>query len=386
MDRHNLHLARPAFRRRLLGSVVLNMLVVASTAVSAQENVVTSAAMSGPRIWAVSQPPAPVLPTDPPAGLIFGLPHDLSSAAPTFDASSGTSSNAVGIGDAPLSLEYLRFSRAGDGYATFRSGSEDAPGSGGVLFLEGLEARSGGRYGAPGDGLLTGARTGLVGPRDLAVADAPGVLVVADFAAADLKVFDLGARGDVAPRFVTGNLGVTAEGDPRAPWGLAFNDADDRLYVAATDGTVLVYDDYLQGRGEAGPDRVLTPTVGGTKAAANLHGISYLPGRDILIVSDVGAATAAGEAGFDTDGKVFVLENASAADGDTEVRAQLAGPASLLGNPVGLAVDGGTLYIAEKAGNVVLRFDGVLELTGTLDPAPSGAVTVTAPEAVTLTR
>ena len=384
MDRHNLHFARPAFYRGLLGSLVVGVIVSTSAVTSAQENVTTNVNVttSEPLIWAVSQPPAPVLPTDPPAGLVFGLPHDLSSAAPTFDASSG----AVDMGDAPLSLEYLRFSRAGDGYATFHSGSGDAPGSGGVLFLDDLEARSGGRYGAPGDGRLTGARTGLVGPRDLAVADAPGVLVVADFAAGDLKVFDLDARGDVAPRFVTGDLGVTAGDEPRAPWGVAFDDADDRLYVAATDGTVLVYDDYLSDQGETGPDRIIKPTVNGARAAANLHGISYLADRDLLIVSDVGAATAAGEPGFGTDGNVFVLENASVADGDTEVRAQLAGPASLLGNPVGLAVDGGTLYVAEKAGNVVLRFDGVLELTGAVDPAPNGAVTVTAPESVTLTR
>lgn len=370
MDRYNLHLARLALCRWLLGSV----LVLAAPTVRAQGNAATSA----PPILAVSQPPTPILPDDPPAGLVFRLPHDLSAAVPTFDAS--------GIADAPVSLEYLRFNRAGDGYATFHSPSEAAPTAGGVLVIDNLAARRGGTFDAASDHLVTGTQTGLVGPRDLAVVDALGILVVADFADADIKVFDLEARGDTAPLFVTSDLGVTAGNEPRAAWGLAFDEGRNRLYVAATDGTVLVYDDFSTSQGKAGPDRILTPTVSGVKVAANLHGISYLAARDTLILSDVGEATTADEPGFDTDGKIFVLENVSSAAGSTEVRAQLAGPASLLGNPVGLAVDGDTLYVAEKAKDVVLRFDRVLELTGAVDPAPSGAVTVTAPESVVLTR
>lgn len=330
-----------------------------------------------PQVFAVSEPPVPVLPSDPPAGLIFVLPHDLSSATPTFDA--------LGTADAPLSLEYLRFDDAGNGYATFHDGS-DAPGSGGVLFIDDLVARSGGTFDVSRDHLITGTEAGLAGPRDLSVADDLGILVVADFVDADIKVFDLDAEGDTAPLFVTSNLGMTAAGEPRKAWGLSYDDDSDRLFVAATDGTVLVYDHYLVNQGKNGPDRVVAPTIAGSKASANLHGISYLADQDILILSDVGVATTADEPGFDTDGKIFVIENASTAEGDTEVKLALSGPDSLLGNPVGLAFDGADLYVAEKSRDLVLRIGGVLKLKGVTDLAPSGAVTVTAPESVALVR
>lgn len=329
---------------------------------------------SAPQVFAVSEPPAPVVPSDPPTGLIFRQAHDLSSAAPTFDAS--------GMASVPLSLEYLRFDDAGNGYVTFHDGT-DVPGTGGVLFIDDLMAREGGTFDASRDYLITGAEAGLAGPRDLAVADTLGILVVADFAGADIKVFDLHAEGNTPPLFVTSNLGETASGEPREAWGLSFDDDRNRLFVAATDGTVLVYDHYLVNRGESGPDRVIIPTMKGAKASANLHGISYLA-EDTLILSDVGEATTADEPGFDTDGKLFVLEAASTAEGDTEATFQVSGPDSLLGNPVGIAFDGNDLYVAEKARDVVLRFDDILELKGATDPAPSGAVTVTAPESVAL--
>lgn len=329
---------------------------------------------------AVSEPPAPVVPSDPPTGLIFSLPHDLSAAAPTFDAS--------GITDKPIRLEYLRFDAAGDGYVTFHDGS-DAPATGGLLVIDAFATRSGvaqagGTFDAARDRLISGAEADLAGPRDLAVVDELGVVIVADFAEADLKVFDLVFEGTAAPLFVTSDLGLTGGGEPRAPWGLAFGSEQDQLFVGATDGTVLVYDDYLLDRGESGPDCVITPTVDGAKASTNLHGVSYLADRDLLILADVGAATTADETGFDSDGKLLLLQGASTAQGDTEVKAQLSGPESLLGNPVGVASDGDDVYVAEKAGNVVLRFDDVLTLTGVSERAPSGAVTVVAPESVVL--
>lgn len=333
------------------------------------------ASAAAPRMFAVSQPPAPVLPSDPPAGLIFGLPHDLSSAAPTFDAS--------GMATAPLSLEYLRFDDAGNGYVTFHDGS-DVPGTGGVLFIDDLVAREGGTFDALRDQLITGAGAGLAGPKDLAIVNDLGILIVADFAEADIKVFDLHAEGNTPPLFVTSNLGETASGEPREAWGLSFDDDRNRLFVAATDGTVLVYDHYLVNRGENGPDRVVIPTMERAKASANLHGISYLADQDALILSDVGEATTADEPGFNTDGKLFVLEAASTAEGDTEASLELSGPDSLLGNPVGIAFDGNDLYVAEQSKDVVLRFDNILELTDVIDLAPSGAVTVTVPESVVL--
>ena len=299
----------------------------------------------------------------------------MSASSLTFDTSGG-----------PESLEYLRLDAEGDAYITFEDGpNENAPG--GVMVVEDFLNREG--FDPEKDRLITGETTGLVEPKDLVVADDLGVVIVADFAEAEVAVFDLTASGDAAPRFVTPELGTTAlgtttVGEPRRPWGLAFDADADRLFVGSTDGTVIVFDDYLVNRGEGGPERVITPTLNGEQVSANTHDLVYVEDQDILMATDVGAATTADQAGFDVDGKVLVLENASRADGDTEVKAALAGPSTLLGNPVGAAFNGTDLFITEKTKDVVLRFEDVLSLSGAVDAAPVGAVTVAQPEAVVL--
>ena len=324
------------------------------------------------RVLVVSKPPPPVVPSDPPQGLVFGLRPELAASSVMFDTSGG-----------PESLEYIDFNDEGDAYVTFDDGPDETS-PGGVMVVDNFLNRAGGAFDASRDRLITGAATGLAEPKDVNVADAPGVVIVADFANAEVSVFDLEAAGNAAPLFVTTDLGATAAGEPRRPWGVAFSAPDDRLFVGGTDGAVLVFDDYLINRGADGPDRVIIPTVEGEKASANLHDVTYLEDRDVLIVSDVGSATTADEPGFDADGKIFVLENASAADGPAEVQLQIAGPGTLLGNPVGVAFDGEDLFVTERTKDVVLRFDNILELEGAQDLAPSGAVTVAQPEAVAL--
>lgn len=332
---------------------------------------------SGPQaqVLAISDPPPPVLPSDPPLGLVYGLPADLSAATAVFDTATSPSG--------PVTLEYLRFDPRGDAYLTFDA-ERDEDVAGGLFVIDDLANRDGGSFDVGRDRRITGAATGLVQPKSLAVADRLGFVIVADFGDSSLKVFDARADGDAAPLFVTDTLGDTAAGEPRAPWGVAFDAAADRLFVAATDGTILVFDDYLIDRGRDGPDRSIVPTRQGEKASANLHDLIYLDASDVLIVSDVGAATTSDEPGFDTDGKLFVMEGASTADGNLEAAVQVSGAASFLGNPVGLAYDGANLYVAEKSRDVVLRFDGVLSHSGTIELAPSGAVTVLQPESVVL--
>ena len=327
-------------------------------------------------VVAVSKPPPPAVPSDPPQGRIFALTRDMSASSVTF-----VSGDASDTSEGPQSLEYLRWSRAGDAYITFDDGpAEAAPG--GVMVVADFLGRA--HFDASRDRLITGERAGLVEPKDLVVADGLGAIIVADFAESKVAVFDLQADGDAAPRFVTSDLGATDEGEPRRPWGLAYDADADRLFVGGTDGAVLVFDAYLVNRGERGPDRVIIPTLEGEQTSANVHDLVYVAAKDMLIATDVGAATTADQAGFDVDGKVFVLEDASTLSGAAQVRAQIAGPATLLGNPVGAAWDGSHLYITEKTKDVVLRFGDVLSLSGAADLAPSGAVTVPHPEAVTV--
>ena len=324
------------------------------------------------QVLVVSKPPVPVVPSDPPQGLVFGLPPSMSASSPAFDTSSG-----------PQSLEYLHFDFSGDAYLTFDDGPDEAF-PGGIMVIDKFLERDGSSFDASRDRLITGAATGLLEPKDIVVADTLGVVVVADFAEAEVAVFDLEAVGDTAPLFVVNDLGVSAAGDARRPWGLAFDVENDRLFVGGTDGTVLVFDDFLIDRGAGGPDRVITPTLDGEQVSANTHDLFYIAEQDLLIASDVGRATTADQPGFDSDGSIFVLENASTADGATKVRVQLTGPSTLLGNPTGIAFDGQNLFVTERTKDLVLRFDDVLSLAQRSNTAPSGAVTVALPEAVVL--
>ena len=323
-------------------------------------------------VVAVSKPPAPVVPSDPPQGLIFKLPPAMTASSPMFDTAGG-----------PTSLEYLHFDTQGDAYLTFDDGPDEAF-PGGIMVIRDFLERGGGSFDASKDRLITGAAVGLVEPKDIVVASELGVVVVADFAEAEVATFDMQAVGDATPLFVVSDLGVSAAGEPRRPWGLAFDTKNDRLFVGGNDGTVLVFDDFLIDRGFSGPDRAITPVLGGEKVSANTHDLVYVADRDLLIASDVGGATTADQPGFDSDGGIFVLENVGMADGDSEVRLHLAGPNTLLGNPVGVAFDGSALFVTERSKDLVLRFDDFLRLAQSSDTAPSGAVTVALPEAVVL--
>lgn len=222
---------------------------------------------------------------------------------------------------------------------------------------------------------IAGAATGLLAPKGLVVAtvgDVP-MLLVADTgtAARDVKAFALDASGDTAPLFTVADLGAD-----RAPWDVAYDADGDRLYVAATDGVVLVYDDFSTVQGGTGPTRTFTPAVGGVDVAVNLHGIELIAGTDVLVVSDVG------DAAVGTDGQVFVIDGASTAEGLVDVTARLVGAATLLGNPVDVALDGDAIHVAEKSQDRLLRWDGALTLTGDLDVAADASVAFTKPESV----
>ncbi len=355
--------------RRLALTLILLLLTGAGVVAA------SGSSIQSRRLLAISGPATPVLPDDLPLGLVYNLQPDLAAASTVFDTA-----NAVG---GPLALEYLRFNQKGDAYLTFdRTVGEEV--TGGVLVIDDLADRDNGSFDASRDRLISGSATGLLKPKSLAIVDALGFVIVADFGAANIKVFGVQAEGDTPPLFVTDMLGETDEGDPRAPWGVAFDDLNNRLFVATTDGTLLVYDHYLINRGRGGPDRLIVPTAEGKKASANLHDLVYLAAHDALIASDVGAAITSDEPGFDTDGKLLVIEQVATAEGETEVMLQVSGSDTLLGNPVGLAFDGTDLFVAEKSKDVVLRFDNLLMQEGVVELAPNGAVTVPQPESVTL--
>ncbi len=298
---------------------------------------------------------------------VVGLEPDLSRSRAEFDTT-----------DATANPENITFDLSGDAYVTFDDGM--TPSQGGVLVVNRLAySRNGDTFNPSRDRTLMGDLTGLVAPKGLDVADALGVMMIADNGDGTIKVFSTQAGGDVAPLYVTDDLGS----DARNVWDLDYDPATDRLFVAATDGTVLVYDDYADSMGAGGPDRVITPTDGRKQVSVNLHGVVHVAAADgysgeALILSDVG------DAASNADGQLFTVADAATANGNVAVRARIGGKRSTLGNPVDVTFDGEDLYVAEKTKDTVLRFDDVLKRTGGQDARPDRSVGVDNPESVAL--
>ena len=146
-------------------------------------------------------------------------------------------------------------------------------------------------------------------------------------------------------------------------WGLH---ADVNTLYAVVDNSnrVAVIDSFFtkQGRSVV-PTRTVTVT-----GLVRTHGITYGADMDLMILTDVGAATDA------TDGAIVVVRNWSAASADGRIAAEeqvrISGAATLLGNPVDVAYDrdADLVYVAERAngGGRVLAFN---------TPTTSGAMT-----------
>lgn len=205
------------------------------------------------------------------------------------------------------------------------------------------------------DSVLIGGNTTLVGARGLDVDTARGRLFVCDFAGTKMLVFDRNAVGDVAPlgsTDLTGIAGVTGR-----PWDVDYESSDDRLFVAMTDGNLLIYDNYLGSGnfGANGPERTLRPQANNVNAA-NLHGVIYNKTRDEIYIADVGAATGSADAGFETDGQLFVIANGSTAGAAPSTNGNpvvstlniITGTGVRLGNPVDINYANDTLYVVEK--------------------------------------
>lgn len=292
---------------------------------------------------------------------VVRLTPDLTSTPATFSGLTGATS-----------IQSVAFDGSGNAFLTV-----DLAGAlGGIVYVSGLctNASDGctnaGTTLSAGTRTVAGVATGLVAPKGLVVAG--NRVVVADNGSNSIRVFSATASGNVAPEFVVTDLGSGTN-----VWDVAVDGA--RLYVAATNGLVLVYDDFFTTRGTDGPSRTITPTDDGDQISVNLHGIVYDDARDLLVLSDVGSASDA------TDGQLFTIASASAATGSTAVRARVSGSASRLGNPVDLALtSGGVVYVAEKSNDLVLRYDGLLTASGALTAAADASITVVKPESVAL--
>ena len=302
-----------------------------------------------------------------------------SAAGPTtgqISRYSAVLSSSLGSFDADMSIESVTIDALGDGAVTF----DDVDSAmGGVLIINRLASmRDDDSYTMSQDHMIMGANTGLVTPKGVDVSSAHGLVFVAEFNpdTPAVQVFSSCASGDVAPL-----LSLVASNDAR-PWDVDYDAATDRVFVALTNGTVAVFDEVtrklMSGMTTiSGEDRLITPAMNGTAIAAptNIHGIDYDPQSDSLVISDVGSAASA------TDGKLYVIPAAGIANGLADMSVMIAGPNSMLGNPVDLMLSNGHVYVAEKSNNVIMRFDNILN-SASGDIAADYSMSYTAPESV----
>jgi len=197
---------------------------------------------------------------------------------------------------------------------------------------------------------LETSETTLVAPKAVALAQVAGYMIVTDAGDPAVKVWGSAAAGNVAPAF--------SSSVPAPAWDVALDEPADRLYAALVDGTVAVFDDFLQTR-PAAPSRVIVPSENGVDpSATSLRGIVHSTARfdDQLILCDIGAEGAA--AG--NDGSLIFIDDASTADGLTVPALVMRDPASGLMDPsdVVLAPDG-RLRVADPAADRLSLFNPV---------------------------
>ncbi len=320
---------------------------------------------------------------DDPDSIVLSVAATSNPAVSNDDADIGRFNTDLNDGqaafDSTVSLENIAFSQSGDAFVTFDNG-DDTVGSIYVIHRLAI-ARDGDTVTPSRDRIISGDETRLIAPKGIEIADALGVAMVADTNASTpaIRAFSVTTTGNVAPVFETA---LTVP-----PWDLDYDPDTDRLFVALTDGTVAVFDDYSDDPDAAAPDRIIIPATGPAGLPVlpptNLHGIIHVADSDALIVSDVGSGTVG------TDGKIYVLPAASTADGATLVSVSIDDNNVLLpgntqlGNPVDIAFDGANLFVAEKSQNMILRFDNVLTSAGG-DIAPSATLDFAAAESVAL--
>lgn len=323
---------------------------------------------------------------------------DFSGTAATLLATGGGAGGTVNFFELDLSatqqtaftlpatstVQSINYNQQGDAFITF----DDAAGDG-VLVASRIQGRDGdvASVGTLDRSIVPSAA--FTAPKGIEVSIADQLFMVADAGAGTITGFGLCQNGAVAPLF---SVDVTdTEGYTASVWDLDYDSGADTLFAAGTNGQLLIYEDFVA---TATDDEATDPqqatflvtitTTDGGSALANMHGIVVEGGT--LIASDVGAATTAATAGFDTDGQlVAVTLDLSGDDEDTTTmdvtdltlipEFTIAGPNSLLGNPVDIAFDGTDLYVAEKAngGGQVLLFNDFLDLDMTPPDADTGA-------------
>lgn len=184
--------------------------------------------------------------------------------------------------------------------------------------------------------------TGAMNLRGIAIAHRAGLVFAANFQGSSIEVYGTAAGENSAP---IASAVIAVE-----PSDVAYDEVNDRLFVAASNGTIEVIDEFVAGAFSTALSRTISPA-----GAVDLRGIAYDAASDRLVVTDVG------DEGTLTDGKILVIANASTASGSQDAVKTYAGPETVLGNPFDVVLFGNDAYIAENGNNRVLAFKDILD-------------------------
>ncbi|MCC6607027.1 MAG: fasciclin domain-containing protein [Anaerolineae bacterium] len=280
------------------------------------------------------------------------------SIAPDF---SETMNSITAFAEGVTSVESIALTSDGTYFLTVDLGEE----AGAIVSLADLNNMS-------PDALALSAD--LTAPKGLYIAEEAGLVLVADFGAGAIVGYDMA----LTPLFTITDFGDAAG----SVWDVYHDAASDTLFATGTDGTLIVYENFSEMMGAEGPSKTIVPSdADGNKISVNLHGVWYNAATDELILTDVGDAASA------EDGALYVIPSVMTAVGNTPVSVMVAGPESMLGNPVDVVFDGRSAYVAEKSNDAILRFDDILsaDMMGMMgDAAPSAMFELIKAESVWL--
>ncbi|MGF1527183.1 MAG: hypothetical protein ACFCBW_10370 [Candidatus Competibacterales bacterium] len=206
------------------------------------------------------------------------------------------------------------------------------------------------RLGGDGEERVTGLST----PVSAVIAHQAGFLIVANKNAPTLTVHGTAAGGIVQP--------VAQTPLPALPRDLTYDETEDRLFIALSDGTVGVIDDYVFGGfglADSAISRLIPADVNGTPMATNIQGVAFDPTRDRLVVADLGADESIQGPDFAQDGSLYFFNNARTARGAVNPNIVLRGLTTRLANPSDVVLVDQTVLVADPLTDELTLFDGL---------------------------
>jgi sugar lactone lactonase YvrE len=204
----------------------------------------------------------------------------------------------------------------------------------GPVYVTNQDAPSVTAYAAGADGdvspvaVIEGTATGLSNPRGIG-RDAAGNVYVANYGTNSVTVYASGSNGNVAPVRTISGSNTQING----PEGLTIDGAGSVYVANQTDHKILVF--AAGANGNVAPARRITGTCTGLNRPMGIA----LDTSGRLYVANLGA--------YNSSSTQLVTVYDAGANGNANPLATIAGNATLLDNPLGIAVDGtGYIYVA----------------------------------------